>query len=435
MDFRILNTDFQQIDTVDQYESIIWTIRFVESGDFELYTPVNERLLENVKVGYYLFSDEFYDEVTNRANLMIIETIEITSDPESSNKIKITGRDLKSILDRRIVWGQRAFTTTDNVKTVVEALLNENAITPADWSKEYQSGDGGTIKIEVPGSLRVLPNLVIESTTEELPSIDGDYQYNGETLYDVFVEIGNRFSVGFEILYDFNTGKFVFHQLTTKDHTYDQTANNPLIFSPSFENLKNSNYIESSSTEKNAGLIVGEGDENNVMYNVIGNEYSGLNRRELNISASDISRVSEEGRYVKAYPTGNENPSQLHWYEKVNAGYVLSTDTTVDPSKTYYIYATEFGNKTYLSMLLEKGENELALNTYTQTYEGEAEPTRGYVYLQDYNVGDICEIINEWGIGSKVLIDEVVLSISTSSISIIPTFAAVDNGSNKEVNT
>lgn len=389
LDFRILDREFNQIDTVDQYESIIWTVRFIEAGDFELYTPVNERLLENVKIGYYLFSDEFFNEETNRATLMIIESIEITSDPESSNKIKVTGRDLKSILDRRIIWGQRAFTTTDSVKSVFDSLLNENAINPADWSKSYQSGDGGTIQIEVPGSIRVLPNLVNESTTEELPLIDGDYQYNGETLYDTFVEIGNRFNIGFEILYDFGTGKFVFKIKTTKDHTYDQTVNNPLIFSPSFENLKNSNYIESSTTEKNAGLIVGEGDEFNVMYNIIGNEYSGLDRRELNISASDISRTTEDG--------------------------------------------SEYGNKTYLSMLLEKGQNELAQNIYTQTYEGEAEPTRGYVYLKDYDIGDICEIINEWGISSKVLISEVVLSISTSSVSIIPTFAAVDNSTDEEV--
>ena len=201
----------------------------------------------------------------------------------------------------------------------------------------------------------------------------------------MLVELGDRFNFGWEILYDFTTGKFVFKLKPQVDHTYDQVINNPLIFSPSFENLKNSNYIESSATEKNAGLITGEGDEYNVMYNVIGNNYSGLNRREMGISASDISRTKDDG--------------------------------------------TEYGNRTYLSMILDKGERELAQNIYTKTYEGTAESVRGYQYLVDYDVGDICEIINEWGISSKVLISEVVFSISTSSISIIPTFSAVDNNS------
>lgn len=34
--------------------------------------------------------------------------------------------------------------------------------------------------------------------------------------------------------------------------------------------------------------------------------------------------------------TGNENPSALGWYEKVGDAYVLSSDTTVSTSKTYY---------------------------------------------------------------------------------------------------
>lgn len=385
MDFRILDKEFRPIDTLDQYESIIWTARFYEAGDFELYTPINERLLTDIKIGYYLFSDQFYNPTTDRAMLMIVESIEITSDPESSNKIKVTGRDLKSIFDRRIIWGQRAFKATDNILDVVTALVNENIINPADWSKTYQSGDTGTITVEVLGATRKINNLVYESITHDFPTIDGDYQYNGETIYDALVELGTRFNFGWEILYDFGIGKFVFKLKPQEDHTYDQVGNNPLIFSPSFENLKNSNYIESSANEKNAGLIAGEGDEYNVMYNVIGNDYTGLDRREMSISASDISRTKDDG--------------------------------------------TEYGNATYLSMLLEKGENELAQNIYIQTYEGTAEASRGYEYLVDYDIGDICEIVNEWGISSKVLISEVVYSISTSSISIVPTFSAVDNSS------
>lgn len=40
--------------------------------------------------------------------------------------------------------------------------------------------------------------------------------------------------------------------------------------------------------------------------------------------------------YDAVTPTGGENPSELGWYEQVDSEYVLSTDTTVDDSKTYY---------------------------------------------------------------------------------------------------
>ena len=389
MDFRILDYNFTPIDTLDQFESVIWTTRFLEAGDFELYTPINERVLNSIRIGYYLFCDSFYNKELEQAVLMVVETMEITSDPESGNKIKVTGRDLKSLLDRRIIWGQKTFTTTDNVETVITTLLNENAINPSDWVKEYQDGSTGTpIRIEVLGEVRKIPNLVYEAIEYDYPLIDGDYQYNGETLYDVFVEVLNRFNLGWEVLYDFRTGNFVFRIKKQVDHTWYQTETNPLIFSPSFENLKNSNYIESSVKEKNSGLITGEGDENNVMYNTIGKDISGLSRKEMHISASDVSRKDDSGN--------------------------------------------EYGNKTYLNMLFTKAENELAQNIYIQTYEGNAETNKGYTYLEDYDIGDICEVINEWGISSKVLISEVILSMSTNDISIIPTFASIDNS--EEVN-
>lgn len=435
MDFRILDFDFNPVDTLDKFESIIWSSRFLEAGDFELYTPVDQRILDDVRIGYYLFCDTFYNPTTDEADLMIIETMEITSDPQNGNKIRILGRNLKSLLDRRIIWGQVAFKTSDMVSSVITTLLNDNAINPPDWSKQYQDGGTGQyITVSVTGEQRKLPNLVYEEGEFEDVAIDGDYQYNGETLYDTFVDMLGRFNLGWEVLYNFTTGKYVFRIKGEIDHTYNQNERNPLVFSPSFENLKNSNYIESSSTEKNSGLITGEGDENNVMYNVVGD------------------------KYTKAKPTGEENPKALGWYEKTNDGYILTNDITVDVTKTYYMHSiysglerkemnisasdisrkkddgTEYGNRTYLGMLLTKGENELAQNIYTQTYEGTAEATRGYVYLEDYNIGDICEIVNEWGISSMVLISEVVMSVSVNEVSTIPTFAAIEQNS-EEVST
>lgn len=40
--------------------------------------------------------------------------------------------------------------------------------------------------------------------------------------------------------------------------------------------------------------------------------------------------------YTAVTPVGTENPSEEGWYELVNGSYVLSEDTTVDNSKTYY---------------------------------------------------------------------------------------------------
>lgn len=47
--------------------------------------------------------------------------------------------------------------------------------------------------------------------------------------------------------------------------------------------------------------------------------------------------VDDLSTYAAATPAGSENPSSEGWYELVNGKYVESTDTTVDPLKTYYI--------------------------------------------------------------------------------------------------
>lgn len=99
MDLIVLNTNLDVVSIIDVYESFIWTDRYYEYGDFELFTSMTNTILSNIRQDYFL---------QNRASehCMVIETIRITSDSEDGNHITATGRSLESILDRRIVWGQ-----------------------------------------------------------------------------------------------------------------------------------------------------------------------------------------------------------------------------------------------------------------------------------------------------------------------------------------
>lgn len=61
-----------------------------------------------------------------------------------------------------------------------------------------------------------------------------------------------------------------------------------------------------------------------------------------NVAIIDLST------YVEREPVGNEDPSELGWYELVNNKYVLSADTEVVAGKTYYakdthVYLDVFG--------------------------------------------------------------------------------------------
>ena len=45
MEIYVLNTNFESVAVVDEFESLIWTDRYDEAGDFELYMSMDKRLL------------------------------------------------------------------------------------------------------------------------------------------------------------------------------------------------------------------------------------------------------------------------------------------------------------------------------------------------------------------------------------------------------
>ena len=99
MEFRVLDRNFQLVYVLDAYESMIWVDRLYEPGSFELYTPVTREIIDYCRPDNYVVNPE-------SEHTMIIEDISIESDAESGDHIKVVGRSLESILDRRIVWKQ-----------------------------------------------------------------------------------------------------------------------------------------------------------------------------------------------------------------------------------------------------------------------------------------------------------------------------------------
>ena len=172
MDVTILNTNLDAVSIVDTYESFIWTDRYYAYGDFELYEAMREGLLDYIKQDYYLQSKE-------SEHVMIVEKIQITSDTEDGNHVTVTGRSLESILDRRIVWGQKLL--SGNLQNGIKTLLNENVISPSD-------------------SNRKIPNFIFkESTDPAITKLKLEAQYTGDNLYDVIQKICEEQGIGFKI--------------------------------------------------------------------------------------------------------------------------------------------------------------------------------------------------------------------------------------------
>lgn len=352
MELTLLNTSLDAISVVDDYESAIWTDRYREYGDFEIYTPVTIDALNMFKQDYYLMNRD-------SEHVMIVEKLLIKTDVELGNHITVTGRSLESILMRRIVWGQRSI--SGNLQNGIETLLTENIINPEDEDRR-------------------IDNFIFEASTDDrITNLTIDAQYTGDELYDVIAKLCKEHDIGFKITLNDNK-QFVFKLYMGTDRSYEQTENSYVVFSPNFENIVNSNYLESKSALKNVTLIGGEGNGPERRYTTTGTAV-GLDRRELFTDARDISTKTEDD-----------------------------------------VVLTE---EEYTALLKQRGEEKLAETIDVTSFEGEIEATMMFRYREDFFEGDIVQIENEYGHNTKVRILEMTTSENEQGTSVYPTFSTI----------
>lgn len=271
MNLYVLDKTFKAIAVIDQYKSLIWTDRYDQPGDFELDLPAGAALFRYIQVDNYIWQNK-------SDHLMVIEDISIDTDVEDGNYIKVTGRSLESILDRRIVWGQANLKGA--LQTQLKLLFTANLIAPTDADRKIDNF------------------LFEESSDETITALTVDTQFTGEGLDEVTNVLCQSSGIGYQILLD-EQKRFVFSLYSGADRSYNQTANPYVVFSPKFENIINSNYYYSKAACKNVTLVAGEGEGSDRRTLSVGTA-SGLERRELFTDARDISSTTEDGALTTA---------------------------------------------------------------------------------------------------------------------------------------
>lgn len=485
MEFYVLNQNFDTVAVIDVFNSIIWTDRFQECGDFELVVAASVEAFHNFKMDYYLWSP-------HSDHTMIIEDMVTNNDPEKGPTLTITGRSLESILERRIVWGPR--TLSGNFQTEIETLLNENLISP---SKPERKVD----------------NFVFERSDDPLISdLSIETQYTGDNLYDIITSQCSERGIGFKVTLN-DKKQFVFRFYIGADRSYAQIENPYVVFSPNFENLIDGSYTESRSSMRNVSLVGGEGEGSARRYTSVGNT-AGLNRREVFTDASSISSdindgitesfdfsqypsqafnnttksfvtddlfnscminvIAYRGRTISiTIPAYTDSDGQTSKYATVlvtSSKQYVSTlkawerydddSETVDRGKlsTYELYIPEdaeylytsmytqkaidteiysgeltdfecsvikISNDEYIRLLRQRGREDLLANKEISSFEGQAEATVMYTYGKDFFVGDLVQIADEYGHEAVSRVEELILSISEEGEDLYPTFVSI----------
>jgi hypothetical protein len=313
--------------------------------------------MDESSLGY--LKEDNYLWLKDSEHTMIIEDIRIDADTEDGNHLVVTGRSLESILERRIIWGQRVF--TGNLQNTIQTMLNECIISPSIADRKISNF------------------RFVASTDPKITSLTIDNQYTGDDLYTVIKGLCEENNIGFKIILT-DDNWFEFSLYAGVDRSYDQTENPYVVFSPNFENIINSNYFSSKASYRNVTLVAGEGEGTARKTTVVGSG-SGLNRREVFTDARDISSETEDG--------------------------VTLSDTE------------------YYAQLKSKGLKTLADHPITTAFEGEVEVTRLFKYGEDFFIGDIVQIANEYGNEGSAYISELIISRSEAGLSVYPTFKTI----------
>jgi len=360
MDIYVLDKSFNRVGIIDVMESIVWTDRYNSFGDFELYTAVSLDLLNLLQEDYYL-------QISKSNHTMIIESIEIKTNIENGNKLVVRGRSLESILDRRIVWTQTLISA--DVQDGIWQLLLDSFITP--------TGTNGSTQ-------RKVSNFIFSYNSDPVvtaPTMVG--QFVSENVYELVSSLCLNNGLGFKLLLN-SSNQFEFSVYAGVDHSYSQSINPFVIFSPEFDNLINSDYFQSGRYRKTWALVFGHETDDGQLYRVnaaLGNwpSLQGLDQKEIYVDASYVSRFIE------------------------------GTTTPIDPT-------------VYSNQLREVGNQVLSKNTKINQFDGMADTTKGFVYGVDFGLGDIVQIENEYGLTGRSRVTEVTISENLSGVTIYPTF-------------
>ena len=273
----VLDGSYTTIAVIDTYESFIWTERYLEAGDFELYLPIDARDIKKLQVGNYL-------SIVDSPNYMIIENLETESDIEDGDKLIVTGRTLGSVLDRRVIWDR--VTLTGTFQNGVKKLLDDNVISPSV-------------------SARAIPGFIFKpSTDSKITAMTLDTEYLGEGLYEAIVELCTEKDIGWRVLPS-GAGGFQFELYAGVNHSYDQTERPYVVFSQAYDNLIGSKYTYTLENYKTVARV--EGPEVTGYPQFMGvaerGAVSGLSRRETYTSASvdsDVTKVDKSGKLTSS---------------------------------------------------------------------------------------------------------------------------------------
>ena len=264
----MLNQDFQRCDLIDWYESMIWTERWNDYGDFEMEIQSTPHSRSLFPVGRLL-------AINNSYRVMQVETAEDHIDETGKNMLHIQGRSLEAILDDRVVMWSLASPKwnvlgkpTSVANQMFDRIVRNASINAND-----------TIPFLQPGTL--LPSGSFVDGNDEIL-----WEQEPDSLYRALQSLCKVYDLGFRLVRNFDQSELYFEVYTGSDRTTGQTIREPVVFAVNMDNIQNTRELVTIEKSKNVAYVVSEHGNRVVYAPGVSSSVSGLDRRVMVIKSN-----------------------------------------------------------------------------------------------------------------------------------------------------
>lgn len=334
------------IGIIDTAQSIIWKSSFYGVGEFEIYTEFTDTARSLLVPGNYVTRPD-------NEECGIIERIEISG--LSDKMIVASGRFVKSILDRRIVyfasrigaginymWSCQGMTLSGNVELAVRNLIKSTAIDAVGFDPVDIKNRNIPEIYWTDDDLSNIPIIITSGTSTET---EAEKQVTYKNLLDYSDEVLKEYELGAKMWLDLDRLLFRYKIYQGIDRSVDnKDGNNPVIFSADFDNIETVSYIFDDSVTKTTAIIGGEGQGISRKCALVGTELIGLDRRETFIDASNISQSYKNGDNDEQY-TNVEYSAMLEGQGRITLSNLSKTETfsgSIDTVNSQFKYGIDY---------------------------------------------------------------------------------------------
>lgn len=301
------------VGVVDNYSSLIWTDRHIGLGNFQLRVPLT---MENINV----FAEGNFLEIPESEFTMIVESVRM-----KDKEMVVAGRELTSILDRRLVLA--TFPTkppklTTYLNQLVADSISHFAILPE----------------------RAIPYFytLFSEPSGFTKQKDYDQISYGQNLLEAVFDLCKEANLGFKVTRDNPRISFALY------HGVDRSKlNRHVTFRFDDDSTSELETIRGAATEKNVAYV--------------------------RLPPKEGTGVGEVRKIIRNTDLWNQNLTRREMW--IDAASIRS-----DPN---------FKEANRFNLMSVLGKTELSKNEYTHAVDFEVTPNGQYVYRKDYFIGDI----------------------------------------------